>query len=145
MVKHNSALVYPHLRKHWQGYVRTWFNQPARKHRRLIARKLRAKNVSPRPVDKLRPIVNCHTLKYQSRMKLGRGFTLEEIKAAGLNKGLARSIGISVDHRRVDVSKEKLEMNINRLKNYLSKLILFPYKKNDKEDTKKRMITNATK
>jgi ribosomal protein L13E len=29
-----------------------------------------------------------------------RGFTLEELKAAGISKGLAQTIGIAVDFRR---------------------------------------------
>jgi large subunit ribosomal protein L13e len=33
------------------------------------------------------------------------GFTLQEIKAAGLGVQFARSIGISVDHRRKNTSQ----------------------------------------
>ena len=54
------------------------------------------------------------------------GFTLGEIKAAGLGVQFARSIGISVDHRRKNRNQESLELNKNRLTNYLSKLVLFP-------------------
>ncbi|XP_004309083.1 PREDICTED: 60S ribosomal protein L13-2-like [Fragaria vesca subsp. vesca] len=31
MVKHNNVIPGEHFRKHWQNYVKTWFNQPARK------------------------------------------------------------------------------------------------------------------
>ena len=58
MVKHNNKLALPHLRKHWQPLVKCWFNQPARKKKRMMARKLKAKKISPMPLDKLRPIVN---------------------------------------------------------------------------------------
>lgn len=36
MVKHNNVVPNGHFKKHWQNYVRTWFNQPARKTRRRI-------------------------------------------------------------------------------------------------------------
>lgn len=36
MVKHNNVIPNGHFKKHWQNYVRTWFNQPARKTRRRI-------------------------------------------------------------------------------------------------------------
>lgn len=36
MVKHNNVIPNGHFKKHWQNYVRTWFDQPARKTRRRI-------------------------------------------------------------------------------------------------------------
>lgn len=33
-MKHNNVVPNGHFKKHWQNYVRTWFNQPARKERR---------------------------------------------------------------------------------------------------------------
>jgi hypothetical protein len=36
MVKHNNVVPNGHFKKHWQNYVKTWFNQPARKKRRRI-------------------------------------------------------------------------------------------------------------
>lgn len=38
MVKHNNVVPNAHFKKHWQNYVKTWFNQPARKTRRRIGR-----------------------------------------------------------------------------------------------------------
>ena len=38
--------------------------------------------------------------EYNLKKRAGRGFTLEEIKAAGFSKSFARSVGIAVDHRR---------------------------------------------
>jgi large subunit ribosomal protein L13e len=35
MVKHNNVIPNGHF-KGWQNYVKTWFNQPARKQRRRI-------------------------------------------------------------------------------------------------------------
>jgi large subunit ribosomal protein L13e len=36
MVKHNNVIPNGRFKKHWQNYVKTWFNQPARKQRRRI-------------------------------------------------------------------------------------------------------------
>ena len=63
------------------------------------------------------------------------GFTLAEIKAAGLGQQFARSIGIAVDHRRKNRCQESLELNKNRLQNYLNKLVLFP--RNEKKPVTK--------
>ncbi len=58
MVRHNNALANIHLRKHWMRIgVRTWFNQPGRKARRLANRKAKAAAMHPRPLCRLRPIV----------------------------------------------------------------------------------------
>jgi large subunit ribosomal protein L13e len=112
MVKHNNVLPNIHLRKHMQRFVKTWFNQPARKHRRAIARQEKATKIFPRPLEKLRPVVHSLTRKYNSKLRYGRGFTLQEIKKAGLTPKFARTIGIAVDHRRQDTSEESLQMNV---------------------------------
>ena len=57
---------------------------------------------------------------------MGRGFSLIELKEAGLNAQFARTIGIAVDHRRRNNSQEELAANTKRLKAYLAKLVLFP-------------------
>jgi large subunit ribosomal protein L13e len=62
------------------------------------------------------------------KTRYGRGFTLEELRLAGLNPGFARSVGIAADHRRQDTSLEMRDLNVKRLKAYLAKLILFPSK-----------------
>merc|ERR1712115_595117 len=104
----------------------TWFNQPARKFRRRQSRIAKAARIAPRPLGKLRPMVHCPTYKYNVKQRAGRGFTLEELKAAGLSKKDAQTIGIAVDHRRRNKSVESLQLNSQRLKEYKSKLILFP-------------------
>merc|ERR1712203_809279 len=58
----------------------------------------------------------------------GRGFSLEELKTAGISKNMAKTIGICVDHRRRNKSVESLQINAQRLKEYQSKLVLFPIK-----------------
>lgn len=50
------------------------------------------------------------------------------LQAAGIHKKTARTIGISVDSRRRNRSTESLQANVQRLKEYRSKLILFPRK-----------------
>lgn len=127
--KHNNIVQNNHFHKKWQNYVRTWFNQPGRKKRRRLNRKKRALQIAPRPAaGPLRPIVHCPTFKYNSKVRAGRGFTLEELKTAGIPRRFARTIGIAVDHRRKNRSAESLQANVQRLKEYRSKLILFPRK-----------------
>ena len=48
---------------------------------------------------------------------------------AGIGKREASTIGISVDFRRRNKSVEGLQQNVQRLKEYRSKLILFPKNK----------------
>jgi large subunit ribosomal protein L13e len=130
MVKHNNVIPNNHFRKHWQKNVKVWLNHAQKKKSRLTARRAKAAAQSPRPIEALRPAVRCMTARYNHRTKLGRGFTLSEIKAAGLGASFARSIGISVDQRRKNRNQESLDLNKNRLTNYLNKLVLFP--RNDK-------------
>merc|ERR1711864_45104 len=75
----------------------------------------------------------------------GRGFTLEELKVAGLSKKYAQTIGVIVDHRRRNKSVESLQLNARRLKEYKSKLILFPLnaKKPRKGDASPEELSKA--
>ena len=80
----NEMIPNAHFKKHWERYVRTWFNQPGRKKRRRIARQKKAAAIAPRPaLGWVRPVVHCQTFKYNSRVRAGRGFTLEELKVRG--------------------------------------------------------------
>ena len=45
------------------------------------------------------PDLTLASSEYNLKQRAGRGFTLEEVKAAVLSKKFARTIGISVDHR----------------------------------------------
>lgn len=81
MGKGNNMIPNQHFHKYWQQHVRTWFNQPARKQRRRAERIKKAKAVFPRPArGALRPVVRCPSIRYHTKQRLGRGFTLEEIK-----------------------------------------------------------------
>ena len=84
--KGNQMVPNVHLHKDWDPYVKTWFNQPARKVRRRKARAAKAAAVAPRPLKTLRPVVRSPTLKYNIKTRLGRGFTLAELKDAGMSK-----------------------------------------------------------
>ncbi|KAK9459978.1 60S ribosomal protein eL13 [Lipomyces oligophaga] len=124
----NYPILSNHFRKHWQTRVRVHFDQAGRKLRRRNARLQKAAVVAPRPVDSLRPIVRAPTIRYNRRLRAGKGFTLEELKAAGIPKKFAPTIGIAVDFRRQNRSVEGFEANVERLKEYKSKLIIFPRK-----------------
>ena len=131
MPRHNVAIQRPQFRKHPRPLIRTFFNQPAQKFKRLQKRQERARQIYPRPLNNLKPIVHKPTQRYSSQIRLGRGFSLQEIKAVGLNKLFARSIGINVDTRRTNKSNESLQKNIQRLKEYLDKLVLLPRKEGE--------------
>ncbi|KAJ1730840.1 60S ribosomal protein L13 [Coemansia biformis] len=122
----NKQLPNVHLHKEWDLRVRTWFNQPGRKLRRRRARVAKAAKIAPRPTELLRPAVHCPTAKYNRKVRVGRGFTLEELKGAGLSAKYAATVGIAVDYRRRNHSEEALGLNVQRLKAYLAKLIVLP-------------------
>ncbi|KAF2262463.1 ribosomal protein L13e [Lojkania enalia] len=125
-IKHNNQLQKNHFHKDWQRRVRVHFDQPGRKQRRRSARVAKAAAIAPRPVDRLRPVVRCPTIKYNRRVRPGRGFSLAELKAAGIPRKLAPTIGIAVDPRRQNLSEESLKANVERLQEYRKRLILFP-------------------
>ncbi|KAL6865638.1 60S ribosomal protein L13 [Amphichorda felina] len=137
-IKHNQKIVKTHFRKDWQRRVRCHFDQPGKKKSRRTARQAKAAAVAPRPLDKLRPIVRCPTIRYNRRVRQGRGFTLAELKEAGIPRNFAATVGIAVDGRRQNLSEESLAANVERLKAYKERLIVFPRKSNNpkKGDTK---------
>jgi large subunit ribosomal protein L13e len=105
------------------------FNQPARKDRRRKARAAKAAAVFPRPTaGALRPVVRGQTVKYNLRRRSGRGFTLAELKDAGIPAKAAPGIGIAVDHRRRNRSLESMQDNVARLKAFKAALVVFPRK-----------------
>lgn len=122
----NVAIVNNHFRKEWQNRVKTWFDQPMKKMARRRARGAKAAKVHPRPRESLRPSVHCPTNRYNYKLRLGRGFTALECKKAGVKPRFARTVGIAIDYRRRNYSKESVVRNAERLKEYLGKLILYP-------------------
>lgn len=135
MVKHNNVVPNIHCHKKYcqssRGPLKVRLNldQATKKKSRRLARAAKAAAIAPRPLQLLRPAVHCPTQRYSSKVRLGRGFTLEELKGAGLTARYARTVGIAVDHRRTNKSGESLALNISRLKEYKSKLIVFPKKR----------------
>merc|ERR1719291_1035600 len=126
----------------------TWFDQAARKKRRAQNRKEKAKKLFPRPAaGLLRPIVHPPTQRYNMKLRLGKGFTLDELREAKIPVKRAATIGISVDHRRRNRWAESLQANVNRLKIYMSKLMIFPKKAGKKGckkgDTAKSELQNV--
>jgi large subunit ribosomal protein L13e len=92
------------------------FHQAAQKKARRMKRAAKAAAVAPRPTGGLlRPAVHCPTIKYNAKVRLGRGFSIEELKGAGIAPKFAKTIGIAVDNRRFNKSVETLQVrNYNR-------------------------------
>jgi len=67
------------------------------------------------------------------------------IAAAGIPRKFARTIGISVDPRRQNLSEEGLKANVERLQEYRKRLILFPRRngKTKEGDASAEDIKNA--
>merc|ERR1711912_101034 len=123
----NRVLPNAHFRKRktWAKLAKTWFNQPAKKVARRSARAAKAASVAPRPVaGSLRAVVQSPTFRYNAKARIGRGFTYEELKNAGLSATEAKQIGICVDSRRRNKSAENLQRNVQRLKEYQNKLVI---------------------
>merc|ERR1712194_615227 len=117
--------------------MRTWFDQAGRKKRRALNRQKKAARLAPRPAaGLLRPVVHPPTQRYNMKLRLGKGFTLEELKEAKIAPKMGRTIGIAVDHRRRNRCQESLQANVDRLKLYKSKLLIFP-KGSGKKSVKK--------
>lgn len=61
------------------------------------ARAEKAKAVFPRPAaGVLKPVVRAETIKYNRKLRLGKGFTLEELKV----RGAPGPISVLVPHMR---------------------------------------------
>lgn len=72
-----------------------FLSSAGRKKSRRNARELKAKKTFPRPVaGALRPIVHPPTQRYNFKTRLGRGFTLEELKVrlTSLEEALTRAV-----------------------------------------------------
>lgn len=89
----NGMILKPHFRKDWQRRMATWFSQQAPKIRRVRALQAKARRMASGPSQ---PIVS----RYHTETSVGRGFSLKELRVAGIHKKVARIIGIFVDPRR---------------------------------------------
>lgn len=132
MVKHNNVVPNIHCKKKWHDSqrgplkVKLALNQASKKKSRRLARAAKAAAIAPRPLNLLRPVVSAQTQRYSAKVRLGRGFTLAELKGADLTAAYARTVGIAVDARRTNRSAEALDRNVARLNEYKSKLVVIP-------------------
>ena len=128
----NQAVSNIHFCKDWKIRVHTWFKQPFRKMRRHQTRVAKAKQVFPSTIVAFKPSVHCMTQRYNYKLRLGKGFTLKELQYARINPRLAKTVGIAVDARRVNKSRECLMRNVRRLQAYMSRLVVLPKSENEK-------------
>jgi large subunit ribosomal protein L13e len=144
MVKHNNVVPNIHCHKKYLASsrgplkVRLSLNQASKKKSRRLARAEKAAKIAPAPLQKLRPVVHCPTQRYSAKTRLGKGFTLEELKIAGLTPKYAQTVGIAVDFRRSNKSQESLDLNVARLTAYKTNLVLL--KKDESGDQLKGTI-----
>ena len=89
----------------------------------------------------MRPAVRGQTNRYNSKIRLGRGFTPKELAQAGLTSlQYARSIGVAVDLRRKDTCNETLNLNATRVKTYLSKITLHRTPKKNTKNAPNKLV-----
>ena len=130
MVKHNNVIPNIHCHKKYLQSsrgplkVKLALGQVTRKKARRVKRAAKAAKIAPAPLQKLRPVVHCPTQRYSAKVRFGRGFTVEELKAAGLNPRYAQTVGIAVDYRRKNRCEESLELNKARLEAYKANLVV---------------------
>ena len=132
MVKHKNSISNGHFRKHWQKYVKTDFDKPLNKTKRRNKRKSKLTNINRYnfcPKNILRPVITNQTKMYNLKVRLGGGFSSNEINKSNVSHKIASSIGISVDKRRRR-DNIKQSFNIMRLNNYLEKIKHISSKKN---------------
>jgi len=130
MVKHNNIIPNIHCKKKYLQSsrgplkVKLALNQATRKKARRVKRAARAAKIAPAPLQKLRPVVHCPTQKYSAKVRLGKGFTLEELKAAKLAPKYAMTVGIAIDWRRRNRCEGSLAANVARLEEYKKNLVI---------------------
>ena len=151
--KHNNMIHNNHFHKDWQRYVKTWFNQPGRKKRRRQARAKKALRVAPRPVaGAIRPVVRCPTFRYNTKVRAGRGFTLEELKVVYQERRCFLMYpystldfthqGESTATKWVDVYNFRMQGSLVKL-HQLSGLLLITVARTDLKNHCKRMFNDS--
>jgi len=131
MVKHRNSIPKAHFKKHWQKYVKTDFNKAMKKKKR---RNLRSNKLNNFEVNKLarnnilKPVVHNPTKMYNLKIRLGRGFSIDELEGSNISKNIASALGVSVDKRRRGYSLKKIS-NIKRLNDYFEKIEVTTMKK----------------
>lgn len=134
MVKHNNIIPNIHCKKKYLQSsrgplkVKLSLNQAGKKKSRRLTRDAKRAKQAPVPLEKLRPVVHCPTQKYSAKTRLGRGFTLEELKAVKLHPSYAQTVGIAIDWRRRNKSEQVMAENIKRLEEYKESLVILKKK-----------------
>ncbi|ORD99727.1 RL13 [Hepatospora eriocheir] len=126
-MKRNNAVPKNHFQK-TSKVIKTRFNQPTKAIKRREVREEKMAKLAVTPLTKLRPVVRCPTIRYNRKVRLGRGFTLEECNSAGIHYLEARTLGISVDLRRKNQNEEAFNRNVERIKEYLSNVTVYKNK-----------------
>ena len=94
------------------GYLRVSFKSPS-------STFLEGWMAMSKEVDVPRPIVQAPLHKeLPVKLRVGRGFSVPELKAVGLDVKRARRLGLKVDERR----DSRHEENVNILKEFLAKI-----------------------
>ncbi|KAM0673710.1 60S ribosomal protein L13 [Gurleya vavrai] len=138
-MKNNHPIPNNHFKKTAISY-RTPFHLKAQAAKRASLRVKKAKSVYPAPLRRLYPIVRCPTIRHNVKERLGRGFTAEECAEAGIEYNEARLKGVAICLRRRNQNMETFNQNVERLKEYLSKLVIFKNVKEAKESKMKQCI-----
>uniref|UniRef100_A0A8C6QZY5 60S ribosomal protein L13 n=1 Tax=Nannospalax galili TaxID=1026970 RepID=A0A8C6QZY5_NANGA len=81
-------------------------------YRKRKAWQAKACHIAPCPASRrIWPKLRCPMVRYHAKVRVGRGFSLEELRVAGIHKKVACTISISVDPRGE-------QANVQRLKEY---------------------------
>lgn len=131
-MKNNHPIPHNRFKKTAIRY-RTPFHLPARRIKQEEVRKDKESKFYPMPIQKLRPIVRCPTIRHNKRERMGRGFTPEECREAGFNHQELQLLGVSIDLRRRNHNKEAFDQNVERVKTYMSRLVIFKDRKEARE------------
>ncbi|XP_021024524.1 60S ribosomal protein L13-like isoform X2 [Mus caroli] len=84
----NGMILKPPLPQGWQQRVDTGFQ----KIRKYKAQQMKERCIAPRPAPgSIRPIVRYPTVRYHTRVRAGRDFSLEELRVAGIHKKMGYS------------------------------------------------------
>merc|ERR1719245_2186839 len=95
---------------------------------------LRKKKAAQGYVRMLQPVVRGQTSKYNTKLRLGRGFTYEELLAGGVSPMGAKRFRIAYDRRRVNRSEATFARNVERIKAYIKKVTMKDKKGNNRLD-----------
>jgi len=131
MVKKNNSIPKAHFKKKWKSNIKTWFATFQKKKKRTKKRKEKDKysfSLAKISRDFLRPLVHSPTKLHNMKIKIGRGFSKNELSKASISKKDSFSLGIGFDKRRRSKSVSE-QLNFRRIENFLERAV-FEKKKN---------------